>query len=172
VTARHPNAVLEIAGDGPLRPHLERLALAVGAGDSTHFLGNLDRSHALVRAYQRASIVIQPSHHEGMSTVVLEAMAAAVPVIATSVGGHATLIDDGVNGYLVPPREPGVLGAAIAGVLASGTSNEVGRKGRASVLARHSWTALASRHIEWYLETMGHASRVRRDQGRRSPRSA
>lgn len=74
--------------------------------------------HDEVRAfYDRFDVVVLPSRHEGMSQGLLEAMAIGKPVVATRGGGNTDLIDDGVHGLLVTPRDPRTLGLAIQRLL-------------------------------------------------------
>jgi len=68
--------------------------------------------------YRAADVFVQPSHVEGMSNALLEAMACGLPVVATNVGAAAQMIQDGVNGFLVPPGRPDALANAIARLLA------------------------------------------------------
>jgi len=60
-----------------------------------------------------ADIFVLPSHHEGMPMTILEAMAAGLPIIATSVGGIPDLVNNGINGFLVPPNSPTKLSDAL-----------------------------------------------------------
>jgi glycosyltransferase involved in cell wall biosynthesis len=60
---------------------------------------------------------VLPTHSEGLSNTLLESMAAGLPVVATRVGGNAELVDDGVNGILVPPQAPATLANAILRIL-------------------------------------------------------
>jgi glycosyltransferase involved in cell wall biosynthesis len=63
--------------------------------------------------FRDADVLVCPSHHEGMPMVVLEAMACGLPIIATNVGGLPDLVQNGVNGLLVPPGQPDQLAAAL-----------------------------------------------------------
>lgn len=111
-----PAARLLIAGDGEHRPALERAAAALALGSAVTFLGRAGA--ARVRALLRgAAALVVPSVYEGMPLVVLEAMDAAVPVVASHVSGIPEVVEDGRTGWLVPPEDPPRLAAALAEVL-------------------------------------------------------
>jgi glycosyltransferase involved in cell wall biosynthesis len=118
-----PGARLLIAGDGEHRAALERRA-----GASTVFLGRCGA--AQVRELLRgAAALVVPSIYEGMPLVVLEAMEAGVPVVASRVSGIPEVVEGGVTGWLVPPEDPEALAAALAQVL--GDPEEARRRGEA-----------------------------------------
>jgi glycosyltransferase involved in cell wall biosynthesis len=97
--AEVPGLRLLVAGDGPERAHLEQLAAPLGG--AVTFLGDL--SHPEVLALMRASQVLAlGSAYEGLSHVLLEAMEAGLPIVASTAGGNPELIQDGENGLLVP----------------------------------------------------------------------
>jgi glycosyltransferase involved in cell wall biosynthesis len=94
---------LLIAGDGPLRSSIEEQAAGMGLlPDSLAFLGAVAD---LAPVYQAADIFLLTSDHEGTPNVVLEAMACGLPVVATGVGGVPEILQDGIDGFLVPPSE-------------------------------------------------------------------
>ena len=109
-----PDALLWVVGDGPLRAGLESLRGTLGLDDRVLFLGERDDVPDLMRA---ADLLVSASRGEGLSNVILEAMAAGLPVVATAVGGTPEVIEDGVSGRLVDPAASGELVHAIAGVL-------------------------------------------------------
>ncbi|MFL6194051.1 MAG: glycosyltransferase family 4 protein [Thermoanaerobaculia bacterium] len=124
-------AVLRIAGDGEHRAALEARAAELGLGDAVVFLGSCDA--ARVRALLRgAAALVVPSIYEGMPLVVLEALEAGVPVVASRVSGIPEVVVDGEAGWLVPPEEPEALAAALEEVLSDPTEarrrGEAGRK--------------------------------------------
>lgn len=86
-----------------------------GLTASVRFLGPTDRPEELLRA---ADVMIQPSHWEAAPFAVLEAMASALPVVATRVGGMAEYIIDDVNGLVTPPQNPPALADSVRRVLA------------------------------------------------------
>jgi len=102
--ARLPaGAQLLVVGDGPDRPALRRRAQRFGS--RVHFAGFVP--HLQVPAVLRhVDMLVLPSLYEDLSSVLIEAMAVGLPVVATRVGGTADLVHDGVNGLLVAPRDP------------------------------------------------------------------
>jgi glycosyltransferase involved in cell wall biosynthesis len=94
-----PEVRFVIVGDGPLRPMLEREALAAGIADRVRFAGERGDVEAILRT---ASLFWLTSRWEGMPNVVLEAMASGVPVVATDVGGTREIIRSGRDGFIVP----------------------------------------------------------------------
>ena len=115
VHARHPQARLEIAGDGPLRVDLESQAQQRGLGDAIRFHGWVED---LAGAMSSWSVFVQPSLEEALGITVLQAMAGGVAVVASDVGGLSELVDPGVSGALVPPGDSVALAAAISDMLA------------------------------------------------------
>lgn len=103
-----------VVGDGELRDELERDAVARGLSGVVHFTGARDN----VRDYLDAmDVFVLSSVTEGLAMTLLEAMAAARPVVATRVGGNPEVVDDGVTGRLVPPSDPRALAGALVSVL-------------------------------------------------------
>lgn len=113
---RHPAARLLIAGDGEHRTALERAAAALALGEAVSFLGWADAPRVR-RLLRGAAALVVPSIYEGMPLVVLEAMEASVPVVASRVSGIPEVVEDGRTGWLVPPEEPSSLAAALAAAL-------------------------------------------------------
>ena len=107
---RTHSLTLRIVGDGPARPELERLAAALGIEDKVTFTG---WCRDLNEVYGGADVVLLSSLNEGTPVAVIEALAAARAVIATSVGGVPDVIQDGKTGRLVPPRSPEAFAAAL-----------------------------------------------------------
>ncbi len=88
---------------------------------------------------------------EGYSIALLEACAAGLPIVATKVGGNAEIVHEGVNGHLVPEREPVEMANAIVASLADGERAEaMGRAGRDWVLDQGSFRTMAMRYASIY----------------------
>ena len=110
---RHPGVRLLVAGDGPERPRLE--ARLGPLRDAVVMAGHREDVMAVLDA---ADVLLHPSHTEAFPTVLLEAMAASVPIVATAVGGTPEIVRDGESGLLVaPPPEPARIAAAVGRVL-------------------------------------------------------
>jgi glycosyltransferase involved in cell wall biosynthesis len=136
---RFEEARFLIVGDSissEYREDLENRAQALGLGDRIVFAGFRSDVPLLLA---EVTISVLPSLAEGLSNVVLEAMVAGVPVVATAVGGTTELIEDGVSGLLVPPRDAGALAEAIGGLLADPERGQrIGRAGRQAARERFS----------------------------------
>ncbi|MGZ4149493.1 MAG: glycosyltransferase [Actinomycetota bacterium] len=115
VTAAHDDVHLLLVGDGDLRPALERRIAELAIGDRVHLLGSRRDVPALLAASDGA---VLPSLWEGMSNALVEAMASALPVVATDVSGTNQVMIDGRTGWLVPPGEDAPLAAAVEELLA------------------------------------------------------
>jgi glycosyltransferase involved in cell wall biosynthesis len=111
---RHPGTHLLLVGSGPLERAVRAEAARAGIEPHVHFLGARDDVPALMAA---ADGLVLSSRWEGLPMVLLEAGAAALPVVATEVGVNAETGENGVTGYLVPPREPHALGEALVRLL-------------------------------------------------------
>jgi glycosyltransferase involved in cell wall biosynthesis len=128
---------LLFVGEGPLRVSLEKAAKDAGLVERVHFLGPRDDVPALMRA---ATCLVLPSRWEGLPNVILEAMAAGLPVVATDVDGSAELIENGETGFLVPSKSPSALGQAIEQIIRErDTANCVARAAQHVVSQEFAW---------------------------------
>lgn len=115
VVALHPQATLLLAGDGPEREPLRRLADSLGLSGRVRFLGDRSDVPRLLRAMD---FHVLASRSEGTSLTLLEAMAASRASIATAVGGTPDVIEHGRTGWLVPPGDGAALATAILALCA------------------------------------------------------
>ena len=127
VRAAGRDVVLVVVGDGPRRRQLEASRDGLGLRDAVHLLGTRTDIPELLRSFDAFAL---SSVSEGYSIALLEAAASGLPLIATRVGGNAEIVRDGVNGTLVPPRDPDALAHAIAAMADDATRRR--RLGRAS----------------------------------------
>jgi glycosyltransferase involved in cell wall biosynthesis len=124
-----PQVGVVIAGDGALRANLEAQAAALGIAERVCFTGFRQDILALM---QRFEVFVFPSYLEGLGTATLDAMALRKPVVATHAGGIPEVVQDGMTGLLVPPRDPAALAQAVLYLLQhpeqSRAFGEAGRK--------------------------------------------
>jgi glycosyltransferase involved in cell wall biosynthesis len=146
-------ARLAIAGRGQEEEPLRRLAAELGVADRLHLLGLRDDVERVLRA---ADVFVQPSRSEGLPLAVLEAMAAALPIVATRVGGVGEAVIDGQSGLLVPPEDPSALAGAVGRILGSADRGAgFGREARARAEREFSLEAMARRYAELYAALCG-----------------
>lgn len=135
---RLDGASLVVAGDGPDRARLERLA-AQRAPGRVRFLGAVESSSAVLAA---ADVVVLPSRTEGLPGVLIEAAFTGVPAVATRVGAVDEVVVDGSTGVLVDPGDGPGLAAALEAVLADPVP--MGARARAHCLARFDLDVVAA----------------------------
>jgi glycosyltransferase involved in cell wall biosynthesis len=122
-----PAAHLVLAGDGELRPALERQARSLGIEARTHFLGRRNDVDSIIRSVDVAAM---SSDFEGTPLFAFECMAMNTPLVATDVGGLQDVVQDGRTGVLVAPRQPHELAQAIIALL-----SDPGRRSRMAAAA-------------------------------------
>jgi glycogen(starch) synthase len=145
-----PSAQVLLVGDGPERPALERKAERISVGDCVRFLGFFAH-YRLPAAMAHADVLVLPSVYEELGTVLLEAMWAGLPIVASRTGGIPDVIEDGVNGLLVPPGEPEALARAIDRVLADRALAYRLSEGAQQRAKDYDWEVLAGRVLQVYL---------------------
>ena len=150
IRRRFSDVSVLIAGDGPERERLEARVRELGLHESVIFAGNQDNDD-LPEFYGAADIVAIPSLKEATSIAGLEAMASACAVVATNVGGLPEIIEDGVSGLLVPPRDPEALALAIARLIETPElRKQLGLAARARVEHKFTWEQVASETTRAY----------------------
>ncbi|HKX46121.1 MAG TPA: glycosyltransferase family 4 protein, partial [Planctomycetota bacterium] len=108
---------LLVAGDGDMEGPWKAFAAERGLAARVHFLGNVPHARIplLVRA---ADVFVLNSEYEGLSHTLLEVLTLGTPIVCTGVCGNPEVVEDGQNGFLVPPRDPAALRAAVGRLLA------------------------------------------------------
>jgi glycosyltransferase involved in cell wall biosynthesis len=146
-------ARLLIAGRGELEEALQRRASELGIASRVTFLGVRHDIAALLAA---ADGFVLSSAWEGMPNVVMEALAAGTPVVATLVGGVSELVKDDSSGLLVPAGNPPALSRAMERLMSlpSEERRDMGLRGRAHVTAHYSLEAMAERWMALYEELL------------------
>ncbi len=132
-----PNCLLRILGDGPLRAELEAQALRLGIANRTHFHGYSNDVPAFLK---EVDIAVLCSRSEGLPLGILEAMAAALPVVGTDVGGMRDLVEGGQCGWICPPVNVAELANAMLAAAATPPPvlREMGLRGRDHVVQYYS----------------------------------
>jgi glycosyltransferase involved in cell wall biosynthesis len=132
---------------------------------SARFIGKVLDVRRLLHA---ADLLVHPSLAEGLSNIVLEAMAVGLPVIGTRTGGLEEQIDDGVTGMLVAPRDGDALGEALVALLQDGERRtRMGSAGRVRVANRYNLISVLAAYEELYAELI--QAPVAHPQAFRSP---
>jgi glycosyltransferase involved in cell wall biosynthesis len=145
---RGVDAVLLMVGDGPDREHVEERASQLGIVRHCLFLGYQEDVSGWYRAFDA---MILPSANEGTPVVVIEALAAGCPVVATAVGGVPDVVREGVDGFLVPPRDTEALAERLARLAEDPKLRaEMGAAGRESVPPRYAVERLVGDIDELY----------------------
>ncbi|MBC7905617.1 MAG: glycosyltransferase, partial [Rhodospirillaceae bacterium] len=148
-----PEAYLWLAGEGPLRAELELLASRLGVISRVRFLGWRDDVAGLFAA---ADIFVCPSRHEPLGNVVIEAWAQGIPVVATASEGPGELIEDDIDGVLVPVDNPAALSAGINRVLADpNMAAHMGAAGRQVYQERFTEAVVVARYLEFFRKVAG-----------------
>jgi len=153
VRERIPGVHFALVGDGPERAILERRIAALGLRRNVTLLGTRYDVPAILA---RADAACLPSHAEGMPNALMEAMAARLPVVATSVGGVPELIAEGENGFLARPGDSGELANKLIELLSDRPrARAMGERGRSRVRDEFSLRRLAEAHGALYRDVLG-----------------
>jgi len=138
--------------DWGVRPELELQARRLGIESDLVWLGHVEEPAAYRAVFRRAAAFTFPSEWEAFGLVLLEAMAAGVPIVATAVGGVPEVLDQGRAGRLVPYGDPDALAAGIRDLLGSPErSAELVAAGRRRV-QNYSWNRVIEEHLALYRE--------------------
>lgn len=150
VLAEHPRLQIAVGGEGPDRDALRAAARTAGVAQAIHFLGPIDDPASMLRG---ADIFVHPSWAEAFPYAILEAMSAALPILASNVGGIAEAIRDRESGLLVPAGDHRALGNALRNLLDDAKlSSRLGAAAQLRVGSRFTRTAMIERLTAVYDE--------------------
>lgn len=153
VVAAIPSLTLLIVGDGPLEDDLRRQARELGLENAVRFLGFRPDVSVLMRLMD---VFILPSRMESVGLVLLEAMAAGRPVVATTVGAIPEYVDQDRTGLLAPPDDPEALAGAIQRLLDDpALRTRLGAAGRVKAEAHFTLDRMVTQTIQLYCEAAG-----------------
>ena len=137
---------LQVVGDGPERSTLVARAESLGISQSVVWHGWVGRAD-LRHFYQEADCLVNVSLYEGMSNVMLEAMASSLPIIAADVPGNRSVIEHGVTGLLFNLSEPEQFGAVLEQLFNDQFAAELGQRARQYAVEKFSWRAVATSYV-------------------------
>ena len=145
------NALLLIAGDGPLRPDMEKLTSKLGLDKQVRFLGICHNIPELMNA---ANAFALSSRWEGFGLVLAEAMSCQLPVVATDSDGPREILNGGTLGFLVPPGDSEALATAMAKMMALSEAERraMGKAGRAHIKANYNLERVVDQWEGLYME--------------------
>ncbi|MDD2523056.1 MAG: glycosyltransferase family 4 protein [Anaerolineaceae bacterium] len=147
ILEHHPQTRLIFLGDGELRSQLEAQTRQLGLQTHVEFAGQVDDVLARLPLFD---LFVSSSLWEGLPTVIMEAMAVGLPVIATDIPGTREMISDTINGRLVPPGDPVALADAITGMIENPQMRQdFGKAGKKSV-KKFSIEEIAKTYLELY----------------------
>lgn len=147
-----PSAQMVLAGEGPMRPDMERLARELGIAERVHFLGHRDDVPDLMAA---ADVLLLTSRSEGVPQAVTQALGLGLPVVATKVGGVPELIEHERTGLLIPPESPKAAAEALARVARDRNwAARLGQAGREHALAHFSLEAMLDHTEQLFSELL------------------
>lgn len=149
---QQPQLTLVIAGDGDKAAELAQQARSLGVHEHVRFIGSRIDMPEVIQLFD---VYVLPSLWEGLPMVLLEAMASGCPIVATDVGGNATAVRPGVNGLLVPARDPATLAIAVGGLLADESLRRtLGANGRRLFETEFSAEQMARKYEVLYLRQL------------------
>jgi glycosyltransferase involved in cell wall biosynthesis len=141
---------LNLVGEGEQRPVLERIVSELGLTRRVKFAGWVARDQ-IADHYRLADVFVTATTWEGMPNTVLEAMACGLPIVGTQASGLHELVRDGLNGYLVPTKDPEALAQALARLMGDGYERRrMGRESRRLAEREFAWEYIASQYLEVY----------------------
>jgi glycosyltransferase involved in cell wall biosynthesis len=141
---------VDVVGDGPRREQWERKAATAGVAASFRWHGWLDKA-PLRDLYRMADCFVNPSLYEGMPNTVLEAMACALPVVASDIGGNDALVVQDKTGILFSLERPKAFREALAALARDAQlRHRLGRNGRTRVLEHFTWERVAKSYADLF----------------------
>jgi D-inositol-3-phosphate glycosyltransferase len=128
---------------------IQEIVGQLNMGGVVQFVGAVEQSK-LADYYRAANVTVMPSTYESFGLVAVESMACGTPVVASRVGGLATVVRDGENGALVPWRDPTLFADRIRAILTDTELATTMRAGALETAHQYSWDAVAERTIGVY----------------------
>jgi glycosyltransferase involved in cell wall biosynthesis len=154
----HPQTTFVVVGEGPERNNLEATARKLGIQDSVRFTGKLDN---MAEVYASLDVIVSSSLKEGLPLTILEALAAKLPVVATSVGAVPTVILHNQTGLLAPPRDADALASEIIRLLDNPElARALGIEGHKLVREHFSAQSMAAEYLKLYTDATADSAQL------------
>lgn len=153
VVKKCPQVFLDLVGEGPLEKSLKRHIEDFGLKKYIRFKGRVSGKR-LIREYKSSYLFVLPSLYEGQPLTLLEAWAAKLPVLVTTVGENPAMVKEGVNGYLVKPGESHQLVGKIIKAIENPNLKKLGENGHRLVKREFSWLKVAEEIFAVYEKTI------------------
>jgi glycosyltransferase involved in cell wall biosynthesis len=151
VLQKIPQVRFLLAGSGYLEKSLKAEAERLDVSANVFWLGHVNDRVRLADLYRRASVFVNPSQYEGLSTSLLEAMACARPIVATSIGGTADLLRNGENALLVESQNPKTMAEGILQILARpDLGSRLGDGALETIRKDYSWRVVSQKYLAEY----------------------
>ena len=148
----YPQAIFLLVGDGIERPSLEKTVSSLGIKDSVIFAGMRKDVPKILSIFD---VFVLPSLNEGLPMALLEAQGAQIPVIASYVGAIPDVLQDGVTGVLIPPKDPQAIAEAIIMILSDKQlASRIAKKGFERVRDNFSAERMARKYLSLYYELL------------------
>jgi glycosyltransferase involved in cell wall biosynthesis len=140
-----------IAGDGLLKKDLIKKISELNLNRNVKLLGHISNRNKLIDLYRNSILFVFPSYHEGLPTVILEAMACGIPTIASNVGGIPWIITHEEDGVLIPPKDPSILADAICLLIKDPQRLKfMGKQARQTIVDRFAWDIISRNYMTQY----------------------
>jgi glycosyltransferase involved in cell wall biosynthesis len=150
----HPGTLVAVVGDGPLLSEMKKSVKEAGFSHRVKFLGRLNK---LTRNVMSAlDVLVQPSLTESFGLTAAEALSCQVPVVASNIGGLPELIKDGINGFLVPPKDYSALAEKVNIILDDPDKRiRFGKAGRQHIIENFRIQDTAEKYLALYKQLLG-----------------
>jgi glycosyltransferase involved in cell wall biosynthesis len=162
VQARHPEALLLLAGDGSLRGAMEQLSRDLGVGEAVRFLGYTEQ---MLACYQASDVFVLPSWSEGMSNALLEAMSCGLAPVATAIPGNTDVVTSEQDGLLVKAGDEHALAKALTRLLADADlRQQIAAAARQTITSRFALEQTAQAYARLYQQLGQQMRPTKQDQ--------
>lgn len=147
IVTKQINARLKLVGDGPLLPSLRQLAQDIGIADKVDFIG---KSNNVLSELEDVTVFVLPSHSEGISNALLEAMALGIPAVVTAVGGNIDVVIDNSNGVFVASQNMESLASGMLKIAVELDAKALGNNAHERIKEDFSFSKMISTYDSLY----------------------